>query len=287
MIKENRYFRIPLPLVDEQKADPLTNDLYFTEIGEIEVEKGIIWDIGEKPENNILVYCVKGNGIAIILGEQVPVTADQFFIIHKGDAFKFYSVITENTRLMIAHFNGQKSELMSSVFSVVRNLIPSVNNMVANREMLFEEIFNNLSKGFHDENLVYVNFCFRHLLATFIYANKTSDDMADESNPVVRKAIQFMHKNLNLPLTLKQIASEAGYSPTYFSSLFRAETGYAPLSYFSHLKILKASELLDYTQNKVKEISFFLGYADPYYFTKDFTKRMGMSPRQYRNRVGG
>ena len=52
------------------------------------------------------------------------------------------------------------------------------------------------------------------------------------------------------------------------------------------LKILKATELLDYTNNKVKEISFYLGYADPYYFTKDFTKRMGLSPRQYRNRIG-
>jgi len=287
MVTEIRYFKIPTPLIDEQKSNPLTSGLYFSEIGEIEVEKGKIWDVAVKSEDHILVYSLKGDGIAIILGEQVPVTSDQFFIIHKGDAFKYYSVITENSRLMVAHFSGHKSELLSSEFSIVRNLIPSVNNMVANREMLFEEIFNNLAKGFHDENLVYVNFCFGHLLATFIYANKTSDDMADESNPVVRKSIQFMHKNLNVPLTLKQIANNAGYSPTYFSTLFRVETGYAPLSYFSHLKILKATELLDYTRNKVKEISFFLGYADPYYFTKDFTKRMGMSPRQYRNRVGG
>lgn len=55
---------------------------------------------------------------------------------------------------------------MSPKFSVVRNLVPSVNNMVANREMLFDEIFNNLSKGIHDQNLEYVNFCFGHLLAT-------------------------------------------------------------------------------------------------------------------------
>ena len=170
---------------------------------------------------------------------------------------------------------------------MVRNLVPSVNNLVANREMLFDEIFNNLSKGFHDENLEYVTYCFGHLLATFIYANKTSDDFANESNPVIRRAIDYMNKNLNLKLTLQQISSEAGYSPTYFTTLFKKETGYSPLSYFSHLKILKATEFLDHTKSKVKEISFFLGYTDPYYFTKDFTKRMGLSPRQYRNRVGG
>jgi AraC family transcriptional regulator, arabinose operon regulatory protein len=130
-----------------------------------------------------------------------------------------------------------------------------------------------------------VNFCFGHLLATFIYANRTSDDLADESSPAVRRAIHFLEKNLHKKLRLQQIASEAGYSPTYFTTLFRKETNYAPLSYFSHLKILKACESLDYTLMKVKEISFQLGYSDPYYFTRDFKKKMGMSPRQYRNRI--
>jgi YesN/AraC family two-component response regulator len=260
--------------------------LYFTEIGEIEVERGTIWSSVEKLENNILVYCTKGSGIVMISDEQIPVSGEQFFVIPIGEEFKFYSVINENSTLLVVQFNGNNSKLLGKEFSVVRNLIPSVNNMVANREMLFDEIFNNLSKGFHDENLEYVNFCFGHLLATFIYANKNSDDFANESNPVIRHSIDYMNKNINLKLTLQQISFEAGYSSTYFTTLFKRETGYSPLSYFSHLKILKATEFLDYTKNKVKEISFSLGYADPYYFTKDFKKRMGLSPRQYRNRVG-
>jgi len=273
-------------LIEEQKANPLTRDLYFTEIGEIEVERGTIWSQDEKLENNMLAFCTRGSGIVLISGDQIPVSGEQFFIIPKGENFKFYSVINENSKLLVIHFDGKNSKLLGKEFSVVRNVIPSVNNLVANREMLFDEIFNNLSKGFHDENLAYVNFCFGHLLATFIYANKTSDDFADESNPVIRHAIDFMNKNLNLKLTLNQISKEAGYSPTYFTTLFKKETNYSPLSYFSHLKIVKACEFLDYTRIKVKEISFTLGYTDPYYFTKDFKKKMGKSPRQYRKRVG-
>ncbi len=286
MIKEYRYFKIPAPLIEEQKTNQFTRNLYITETGEIEVERGTIWSKPEKLEYNKLAFCTNGSGIVIISGEQVPVTSEQFFILPKGDNFKFYSDINTETRFLVALFDGRNSKLPGKEFSVVRSLIPSVNNLVANRKMLFDEIFNNLSKGFHDENLEYVNFCFGHLLATFIYANKTSDGFANESNPIIRKAIAYMHKNLNLKLSLEQISNEAGYSPTYFTTLFKKETNYSPLSYFSHLKIVKACEFLDYTRAKIKEVSFLLGYADPYYFTKDFKKKMGMSPRQYRNRVG-
>ncbi|WP_346855840.1 AraC family transcriptional regulator [uncultured Draconibacterium sp.] len=285
MHKEIRYYKIPAPLVEEQKNSSLTRDLYLTETGEIGVEQGTIWDLEQQLDNCMLAYCTKGSGIVQITGEQIPVSDDQFFIIPKGGKFKYYSEWNVSSHFLVAHFGGAKAQQMGKEFSLVRNLIPSVNNMVANREMLFDEIFNNLSKGFHDENLEYVNFCFAHLLATFVYANKTSDDIADESSPVVRRAINYLNRNLDKKLTLNKLATEVGYSPTYLSTLFKKETNYSPISYFSHLKILKACEFLDYTGMKIKEISFKLGYTDPYYFTKDFTKKMGLSPRNYRNRI--
>lgn len=285
MIKIIRQYLIPKPLVEEQAKNKLTYDLYLTQIGEIEVEEGKIWSSNKKLERYILVYCIKGSGIVLIQNEQLTVSNDQFFIIPKGESFKFYSILDVNTRFFIAYFDGKKPKRLVKEFALVRNLIPSVNNMVANREMLFDEIFNNLSKGFHDENLEYVNFCFGHLLATFIYANKTSEDIADESSPAVRKAIAFLNKNLDKKLTLNELSKEVGYSPTYLSTLFKAETNYSPMSYFSHLKIVKACEMLDYTHLKIKEISFSLAYSDPYYFTRDFKKKMGLSPRNYRNRI--
>lgn len=285
MIKKNRYFKIPPPLVSEQRKNPLVLDLFIIETGEIEVEQGTIWGSENKLDRYLLVYCTKGNGFVVIEGEQIPVSNDQFFIIPKGMSFKFYSVLDVNSRLLITYFDGWKAMRLGKEFALVRNLIPSVNNMVANREMLFDEIFNNLSKGFHDENMQYINFCFGHLLATFIYANRTKEDAEAEANPVVSRAINFLNKSIDKKLSLNELAAEVGYSPTYLTTIFKRETNYSPMSYFSHLKILKACEFLDYTKMKIKEISYNLGYTDPYYFTKDFTKKMGRSPRNYRNRA--
>jgi AraC family transcriptional regulator, arabinose operon regulatory protein len=282
MTKEIRYFRLP-PVPEEGKH---LHILHLTEAGELEVEGGTILNGGDSLEY-LLAFCTRGEGIVVLAGEQVPVRGGQFFISPPGETFKYYSAPKQNSRFLVAGFSGKMIRLTGMECSIVRNLVPSVNNMVANRELLFDEIFNNLMKGYFTSNLEYINFCFGHLLATFIYANRNSDDLADESNPVVHRAMRFLEQNLHRKLTLQQIASEAGFSPTYFSTLFRKETNYAPLSYFSHLKILKACEYLDYTRMKVKDISYKLGFTDPYYFTRDFKLKMGMSPREYRRRAGG
>jgi AraC-like DNA-binding protein len=284
MIKEIKHYNLPDSVPDENTGAG-ARDLYLVEAGEIEIEKGTLWESGVRTDSNLLVFCTKGKGTVCLEGEQVPLSGDQFFIVRRGDRFRFCPGPKRDCRFLYAGFRGKKVKLLVNEFSVVRNLAPSVNNMVANREMLFYEIFNNLSKGFHDQNIEYVNLCFGHLLATFIYASRTSDDIADELNPVTRRALSYLEKNLQKKLTLNQISREVGYSPTYFTTLFRKETNYPPMSYFAHLKILKACEFLDYTKMKIKEISFRLGYSDPYYFTRDFKKKMGMPPRQYRNRL--
>ena len=84
MITEIRYFKIPGPLIEEQKINPLTSGLYFTEIGEIEVERGTIWSLAEKLENNLLVYCARGSGIVMIAGEQISVSKEQFSLFPKA-----------------------------------------------------------------------------------------------------------------------------------------------------------------------------------------------------------
>jgi len=45
----------------------------------------------------------------------------------------------------------------------------------------------------------------------------------------------------------------------------------------------KASQHLGITDKSVKDIALSMGFEDPYYFSKRFTKVMGMSPTKYRS----
>lgn len=285
MITQKRFVKLDPVLVESQKVDPLTQDLYLCEVSEWSMGKRSIWEPEHISDNYFLIYCTEGNSKLIIANDEVLLHQNQFCIIPPGFHFKLKIGKTEPTIFFMCQFNGTKSRILEQEFTVVRDLVPSINNRVANRRMLFDEVFNNLLRGYHNANIHYVNFTFSHLLATFVFASRTSEDIETEENPMIQKTIRFMEQNIDKKLSLRDIANEVGYSITYLSTLFRKQTNYSPLSYFSHLKITKSCEYLDQTSLKVKEIAFLLGYSDPYYFSKDFQKKMGISPRSYRKRI--
>lgn len=287
MIIKKRFYKLPPYLLTEQQRNPLSKDLYLCELAEYLVKKDTFWSDNIPQEHHLLVYCTKGGGIIQIANDLIPFIRNQYCIIPRGFVFKIQTGNSDPSVFLTCKFDGEKTGIMEKDFTVVRDLIPSVNNMVANRIMLFDELFSNLAKGFYNANYQYLSLCFGHLLATFIYASRTSDDLMEEQNPGVSRAIQLMELNLGEKLSLENLAVEAGYSPSYFITMFSKKTGYSPLSYFSHLKINKACEYLDFSKLKIKEISFALGYTDPYYFSKDFQKKMGLSPRNFRKRVIG
>lgn len=287
MFIKKRFFKVPSFVIVEQQSSPITKDLYLCELAEILVQRNTLWSEQIKLEDHQLIFCTKGGGIIQISNDLVPFNQNQYCIIPQGFTFKIQTGNTDPSVFLTCMFNGKKSKIMEKDFTVVRDLKPSVNNMVANRIMLFDELFSNLTKGYHNANYEYINLCFGHFLATFIYASRTSDDLMEELNPGISHAIQFMEQNLDKKLSLNEIADEAGYSPSYLTTMFRKKTGYSPSSYFAHLKITKACEYLDFSKNKIKDISYLMGYSDPYYFSKDFQKKMGISPRNYRNRIVG
>ena len=69
---------------------------------------------------------------------------------------------------------------------------------------------------------------------------------------------------------------------SYFSSIFKQETGTTFVEYLTKVRIDKACELLRCTNSRTAEIGEQVGYSDPHYFSATFKKVMGQSPKDYR-----
>ena len=95
------------------------------------------------------------------------------------------------------------------------------------------------------------------------------------------RAVQFLHAHLSEVLTLEQIAKECSMSISKLKQLFREKAGCGPINYLIELRIEKAKQLIHASEMNVSEISDALGFASPHYFSRQFKKITGTSPREY------
>jgi AraC family transcriptional regulator, arabinose operon regulatory protein len=98
------------------------------------------------------------------------------------------------------------------------------------------------------------------------------------------KVIYYMRENIENSLTLEQLAKHFGFSPSHFSARFQEETKQSPIKYFIALKIEKACQYIELSNMKICDIYPKLGFQDAAYFSRIFTKVMGVSPTRYRER---
>lgn len=112
--------------------------------------------------------------------------------------------------------------------------------------------------------------------------NKIIEDKRQSDTKPIRDAKQFIQANYTRQITLDEVSGKVGFNTTYFSSLFKKETGYTFLEYLSEVRIDKAKELLKDTNYSVSVICEHVGYSDIKHFTKTFVKHTNLKPNEYR-----
>lgn len=110
-------------------------------------------------------------------------------------------------------------------------------------------------------------------------------NLLKKHSSVIEEAQTFLLENYqNENLSLNVVASEVGLSSSHFSTIFKQETGSSFVEFLAQIRMEKAKELLRFTDKKVAEISYAIGYKDPHYFSYLFKKNQGCTPKEYRLR---
>ena len=86
-------------------------------------------------------------------------------------------------------------------------------------------------------------------------------------------------------ISVDALAKLCSMSDTYFRRLFVTEFGVTPQRYISHLRLTKATELLQSGYYSVSEIASRCGFNSINYFSTFIKKETGLSPLHYRNKL--
>ena len=104
----------------------------------------------------------------------------------------------------------------------------------------------------------------------------------DTTRGLVKQAAAYIDEHFFEELTLSSLAEQFHVENTYFSRLFRQETGENVMLYIAKTRIRRAQGYMKEPEKSLTEIAFLTGYDDYTYFNRVFRKITGKSPRDYR-----
>jgi AraC family transcriptional regulator, arabinose operon regulatory protein len=105
-------------------------------------------------------------------------------------------------------------------------------------------------------------------------------------DPRVRKVLDLISSDLAADHDVPGLAREVALSPSRLSHLFKQEVGEPVMGALIRLRLNQAARLLEHTVDDIGAIAREVGFGSPYYFSRQFRRHFGMSPRQYRATAG-
>jgi len=240
----------------------------------------------ERPEGcgeYILIWCTDGEGWYYLDGIKHVVPKQHFFLLPPDRGHAYGSSREKPWSIYWAHFSGEDAAALCDRIKGVQAL--PEDGRIRELSGLFDELLMHL-EGHADEDVAaFIDLSFPRLLSAFLYPDiwrRTDFSGRTTHVSIVGKAAHYMEEHLAEKLTLSQICSYLGYSDSYVTRVFSSEVGCGPMTYLLRLKAARACRLLENTDLKINQIAYLVGFDDPFYFSKFFTKAKGVSPKEYR-----
>lgn len=106
----------------------------------------------------------------------------------------------------------------------------------------------------------------------------------DHGDKEIRKAQEYIEKNIHERITIDELAGKIAVSRRTFERRFKQATNNSVLEYIQRVKIEAAKRSFESSRKNINEVMFDVGYSDTKAFRTVFKKITGLTPIEYRNK---
>lgn len=97
----------------------------------------------------------------------------------------------------------------------------------------------------------------------------------------IQPVLNHLQRDFQKPFRIGELAAMLNVSEPRFFELFRKATSMSTGQYLKHIRMRKAQELLMRADLQVKEVATRVGYEDPFHFSRQFRKYVGICPERF------
>ncbi|TVX98604.1 response regulator transcription factor [Cohnella terricola] len=232
--------------------------------------------------------------------------ADQFFyfdepkivrskeippITNQEDLFMHYFEYSERLNRLLLEENRNVEQVVDSFIQFIksRRFQPSnVKQMVwklaldMQLKLIFSQEYAKEKAQQSIERMLNVNEIRNWLLQFMKEAVLRAEQISKKSKKTeIVDAQKYVMLHLDRKITLEEVADRLHLNPSYFSRLFKKETGENFIEFVTRMKMEKAKALIGESGNTVEKVAWMLGYDNKSYFIKVFKQHFGASPSQF------
>jgi AraC family transcriptional regulator, arabinose operon regulatory protein len=278
-----RLVVLPPAVVEMSRHHPLLAGLTPTDAGFFAQPKGHRVERSHGAAGHVLIVCLTGRGWFSTGKERRPrsVIAGDVLLLPANVMHGYGADDTKPWSIEWAHFVGSESPGWRAALGLsASDAIMSVGAWQVS-EIRLGLVHAALERGHGLVDLLAAAAALRTSLSELV-RRRSVGGAGETAQVAVARSIEHLRNRLDRPIQLAELAAEAGLSVSHYSMLFRTQTGFSPISYFLRMRIQRAAQLLDTTDLRIEDVSAKLGYADAFYFSRQFRRFMGSSPRGYR-----
>lgn len=225
----------------------------------------------------VVEYVIRGRGYLEIDGHSFHAETGSVYFLHKGSTHSYWPDPESPWEKLFFVADGP---LMEDLFRAYRlsdvYYIPSASKLLPYFETILR--FNPWAPCFHEHAAV----IFHQFAAACFELLYHPDERSKHCPEKIRNLKTALDRSSEQHFVLETYCRAAGLSTAYAIRSFRRIYGITPKEYLLRLRLLKAKQLLLYSQLSIKEISSALDFFDQYHFSHFFRTRTGCAPMAFR-----